>query len=361
MCKRRIGAVIVVIVLLGVVFTVVLKSTTPPENIEHRRATQAKAITTIPTKTPRQSTTGRADVPPDVAGDLPSDQKEIDIGDVCDDLMEHYSQTVESMLSNPIHPGRRRLQAQMREETPEETFLNLTDNDNFAMLMPLLKNRPFSPGQYESDVVIVCNMTRVRKLLTDARKDPLKVAAFLEQQIRTLAAEYPSQCEAFQRQQRQADGGVHSDKLPDCIKTRLLSTAAVYVLSQTDTTSSLSTLAWLSRQETRKRKNSLPVNRKFLFYAMHNLVQKSHGTNDPERYVRYLERARDANIPDAKRIKVTAWNSHFHEGDYRRMLPDRRINLEAQPTIELEQFPSLRHLGNGKINSLLRDLRRLAG
>ncbi len=275
---------------------------------------------------------------------------------------DYYSNKIDNMLENPVHPGRAKLHKQMRKETFGQTFDNLVNNGNFAMLMPVMGGSPFSPGVYESDIVIVSRMTRVRKLLEDARKNPAEVAAFLQKQITELVKDYPQQYTEFlQNLDAAGPEGLRSKELSDHHKTRLLCTSAVYVLSQIGDTDSLETLAWLSEQGEAGKKNSWPVNPKFLFYAMHNIVQKSPGASLSGNSYEYLEKTSALDIPDAKKIKVPSWNAFYHEGDFRRMLPGSRIDLSLQPTIELEIFPQLEHLNAKTAESLLTDLRQLVG
>ena len=234
-------------------------------------------------------------------------------------------------------------------------------NAELAMLMPVMGECPLSPGTYESDVVIVSKMTRVRKLLEDARENPDEVAAFLQEQLRELVKDYPQQYTKFLKELKEAGPeGLRTKQLPEHNKTRLLCTAAVYVLSQINADDALSTLAWLSTQGEQGKEISWPVNPKFLFYAMHNIIQKSPGAGLSGNSYEYLEKAKAMNIPDAPKIKVTTWNAHFHEGDFRRILFESKLDPSIQPTIELERFPSLSHLDGSKVESLLRELRKIS-
>ncbi len=132
-------------------------------------------------------------------------------------------------------------------------------------------------------------------------------------------------------------------------------------MSQIAADDALPTLAWLSTQGEQGKIISQPVNPKFLFYAMHNIIQKSPGARLSGNPYEYLEKAKAMNIPDAKPIKVTTWNAHFHEDDFRRMLPESKLDLSIQPTIELERFPSLDHLSMQKAEALLSELRDIVG
>ena len=285
-----------------------------------------------------------------------------DIKSLTDEVLEDASESANFMLNNPIHPGRAKLQEQMRNETFEKTFHNLVDNDNFATLMPAMGGHPFSPGAYESDVVIVSKMTRVRKLLEDARENPDEVSAFLQEQLRELVDDYPQQYAKFLKELNEAGpDGLHTKQLSEHSKTRLLCTSAVYVLSQIRAGDALPTLAWLSTQGERGKTISQPVNPKFLFYAMHNIIQRSSGASLSGNFYEYLEKAKAMNIPDAKPTRVTTWNAHFHEDDFRGMLRGKKIDLDTQPTIELERFPSLDNLSTQKAESLLAQLRDFVG
>lgn len=263
------------------------------------------------------------------------------------------------MLDHPIHPGRANLQRRLRHETLQQSFEHLGDNDNLATLMPLMSGRPFSPGNYQSDVMIVTKMTRVRKLLADARRDPQATATFLQQQIRSLAAEYPQQYEQYMQMRKENPGTLRSRELHEHLKTRIKATAAVFVLSQIDEPGALETLAWLSGQGERGRKYSGAVNRKFLLYAMHSLISRQQEDVADSGRNEYLQQAAKWDVLQADTVSVAAWDAHYHEGDFRVRLPDSRIDLDAQPQIRLQQFPLLERLGSGKVEMLLKSIGEL--
>ena len=198
-----IAAVITIVLML-----VLSNSQTSVELAERKKveanavpAVQAEQVTDQPAAEASCGTTVSEQNPPLPASHIDLEGLEID------PIVDYYSQRANYMLDNPVHHGRAKLQQQMRNETAEETFINLVDNDNFAMLMPVMGGHLFSPGTYESDIVMVRKMTRVRKLLEDARANPWMVARFLEEQIKTLAAKYPSQCGKHQQPRKENRAG----------------------------------------------------------------------------------------------------------------------------------------------------------
>ena len=268
----------------------------------------------------------------------------------------------ESAKKHFIHPGWAKLQQTMRDETFRDTFYHLTNNDNLAMLIPMMNGRTFSPGVYESDILIVSKMTGVRKLLQEAQKNPEDVSAFLQTQLCELAEGYPQQYADFLHELNEAGfDGLCSKELPENKKTCLLCTVAVYILSQIGSDKALPVLSRISVQDEPGGEMSRPVNPKFLYYAMHRIIQKSQTVGDSGKFSGYLEKAKTLNIHGVKPIAVTAWDADFHEDDFQRILPDRELDLNLQPTIKLELFPSLDHISKRKAEMLLAELRELIG
>lgn len=345
MYKKQILFAFMFIIVITGAFLYILRNTNTPVQIE----SQTKIIPPVEAMQASKKTADDIKVKASLANkQKPAvTAKQTDLYGLDDEVVNYYYQRADYMLDNPVHPGRAKLQQQMRNETPEETFHNLVDNDNFAMLMPVMGGYPFSPGVYESDVMIVTKMTRMRKLLADAKDNPYEVANFLERQLLILAKDFASRYKEYW--ENYTEDNRHSRELPEYIKIRILCTAAVYVLSQIGESNSFATLAQLANQDT----SSSPVSRKFLFYAMHSLVRKYPRLDHSNGY---LEKAQEYNIPHAKQIEATNWNAHYHEDDFRKMLPDNKIDLNVQPTMKLEQFPSLKHLDGGEVDSLLKEL-----
>jgi hypothetical protein len=97
---------------------------------------------------------------------------------------------------------------------------------------------------------------------------------------------------------------------------------------------------------------------------MHSLVKKSSESalSPQAQEIRdaYLKAAQTSNIPDANTVEVTTWDALYHEEDFRRYLPDHKIDLSLQPTMEMERYPSLERLGKGQADALLGMLGRFA-
>lgn len=287
---------------------------------------------------------------------------------VIDQTVDSVSQKGVSLLDNPVHPGRAKLQKQMKQETLEETFSRLADNDSLMMLGPIMGAQFFAAGLYPSDVTVMCKMTCIRKLLADARSRPEEAASFLLDQLQIMGKDFPRvRTEFWQRwKESSVNGLMEISEWPDSEKYKLKSTAAVYVLSEINASKSLPALAWISTQGKPKEDDpevagTCLVNRKFVFYAMHKLVSQF-----PEAILsneaasvreRYLIKAADKNITETSQHKVASWDAYYHEDDFRRTLPRKKLYMAGQPSIELSRFPSLRHLTTQDIEDLFVDLR----
>ncbi len=295
--------------------------------------------------------------------------EDLELAGLSEDVTDEVHLEATLLARNPIHPGRAALQEQMRQETAEESFLHLTDNDNFKMLAPLMASLPLSPGCYASDCRIVRKMTRIRKLLAEAQKDPQGVSSFLQGQLKAISETFPDAHSQFMKMLREKKPGqrVTLTQLPEAQKQRLLSTAAVYVLSEIGAYDSLPLLAELSTQGKPDRSanfaGSCQVNPTFLLYGMHRLVrgfpEAELSSEARQARATYLAMADEAGLSEPETITVTAWDALYHEGDFRKTLPGQQfIFPKGQPTIEMTRFPSLQELSRSAIQVLLGEQRK---
>ncbi len=273
----------------------------------------------------------------------------------------------ENMLDNSIHHGRLKLYNEMKEENLHETFDNIVKNDNFAMLMPVMNNVPFSPGEYNSDIRTVFKMARIRKLIEDSRNNPKESIAFLSTKLTLLEEQFDSQYDTFWKE---FDEGMqqNTDELPDFMKTRLLAASAVYTISQLeakDTIRALPVLARLSNIQSQKNERFRLVNQNMLFYCMHNIIKNVSEDNLTSQCKAlretYLNKVQHFNIPESRTKNVSAWNAYYDEDDYRKKILFQNIDLNNQPTIEIEQFPQIYDPAiNGDFYFLLADLQKIS-
>ena len=287
-----------------------------------------------------------------------------DLGGLDNEAVDYFSEKANRMLVFPIHPGRAKLQKKIHHETFEDTFRNLTDNDNFATLIPSMGGYPFAPGTYESDMMMVSKMTRIRKLLAVARDNPQTVETLLRQELETLTDEFPQQYRQFiEEHNAESPEGRNFSELPDYMKTSIHASAAIYLLSQIGDAETLPFLAHLY-VKTEGKKGSLPVDSKFLFYAMHRLAKKSQGQaldNDMKQMLkRYLRKAKRVEIENAKELEVSTWDTYYHEDDFRRKLPGNKVDLRESEKIKLERFPRLENINSRQVASLMKELSKFA-
>jgi len=285
--------------------------------------------------------------------------------ELAEQITDEIFEEARSLIDNPVHSGRIKLQKQMQQETTQESFVHLTDNDNFLMLMPVMAGVPFSAGYCASDVKMTSKMTRVRKLLADAQKDPESVSSFLQEQLSTMLDNFPSVYEEHIQLQRKHDAAgdtkIIYEELPDVDKYRLLSNTAIYVLSEINAYDSLPLLAKLSTQGKRHQSSdfagSCVVHPNFLLFAMYKLVKEfpEDGLSKEAQAAREkcLTMAERVGIPDPQKIEVAAWNAHYQEDDFRKRAPWVKLYTKNQPTIEVTEFPSLSNLGQRKTEILL--------
>lgn len=279
-----------------------------------------------------------------------------------------------SLLENPVHPWRKTLQERMKEETPEETFLRLADNDSQMLLAPVMGDVWFSWGMYHSDIRAVCRMTRIRKLLAAARENPERVTTFMLDHLRAMLRDFPRVYEedtATALREMEKGNGMRIVREPDqSLVYRIRSVAAVYVCSEINAFSALPTLAQLSvqggaREDSPEYINNCLINRKFLFYAMHRLIKhvpvERLGAKARQARDAYLAKERDWNQSKLQKYKGTTWDAQYHERDFRRTLQDSRLNMDTQSKIEMTMFPRLEGLSTRRIEDLLTDMREFIG
>jgi len=276
-----------------------------------------------------------------------------------------------SFPANPVHPWRKTLQKRMKEETPEETFLRLADNDSQMLLAPLMGSIWFSWGMYPSDIRAVCRMTRIRKLLVEARENPERVTTFMLDHLKAMLRDFPRVHEedttiALREMKKRGDGCWVTRGPDRTLVYRIRSVAAVYVCSEINAFSALPTLAQLSlqgeaREDSPEYINNCLINRKFLFYAMHRLIKHfpAERLSTKARQARdaYLAKERDWNQSKLQKYKGTTWDAQYHERDYRRTLPDSRLNMDTQSEIGMTMFPRLEDLSTRNVEDLLTDMR----
>ncbi len=233
------------------------------------------------------------------------------------------------------------------------------------MLMPVMGSVPFSPGLYASDIRVMCKMTRIRKLLEDAQANPTSISTFLQEQLSIMVEDFPAVHEEYVRSLKKKSGNRASKQLPEVSRYRLLSSVAVYVLSEISDYDSLPLLAKISTQGRPRRSADLAgnclVNRKFLLYGMHQLVRQipEYQLSKEARKAReeYLVMAERLGIPDSRKLEVAGWNAYYHKDDFRETLPGKTLYSENQSTIELTVFPSLMGLDTRETERLLSNIR----
>ncbi len=272
------------------------------------------------------------------------------------DIVDAQAKGIEKLARNPVHPGRDRLQQRMQNETFEETFLNLTEFWSVAMTIPLMGGYAFMPGRYDSDSVFLREALGVRKLLSEARAEPVRTASFLREQMSEMIKTYPAVRAEYIRMFENAPDGIVEGRIP-MTDHRLRSAAAMYLLAELKDFDSLPMMMSLLPPEDKAFDNpDVPVNPKFVFYSMHRLAsqmpEQTLSLKAREALGEYLALAKDKGVPEARSTTVTSWQAHYHEGDFRRMMPQQGLDLTNEPTFEMTVYPPLSRLTESDLRGL---------
>ena len=159
---------------------------------------------------------------------------------------------------------REKLVGQLSKETVEETLRILPDFQDFACVLGSFPNGTGSDGSYRFARNLVPRLNRVRKLLALGRRSPSQFIPSLDRMLDESAQGLEAALKA--KMEKYPSGTI---KAPTEYHRKIVvAPAATYLLAELKSCSSLPLMAKVYRRPERK----LPVNRIFLWYAMHLLV-----------------------------------------------------------------------------------------
>ena len=276
-----------------------------------------------------------------------------------------------ALIKHPIHEGRKQIIDEIKVENFEECFMNTTTTDNIFMLFSSFGSTMFSPGFYDSDVIMIRSMTRARRLMELAKENPDENARFLENQINEIGSNYDLHRSEFLKLARSNSLPVIIKELNQFQQDTIHLTIAIYLLSEINAYQSLPAMLNLSKSGNVRRQNwgddafypdneNFPVNPQFLIYSMHRLV-----VNYPENLLseqalqartEYLKKADELHVSLPRTVSVATWDSPYKEDDYRLRLPQlkREMNVSFQKKMYLTVYPlSVYRLSRDDVNMLL--------
>jgi hypothetical protein len=222
----------------------------------------------------------------------------------------------------------------LQKEKVAETIDKLADFDDVGWVMGSIPQGAGPKGSLEHNVVLIPRLNRVRKLLQLGQEDRETVIPLLEQRFDESAQGYAEAHAAFWKEH--PDGGRWNPTKYDRICIEAPSTA--YLLSELRSFSSLPRMLKASLRPDK----ILPVNRVFLWYAMHVLVCEHPREGLSKAALKALDAYKKQTtglVANPRVIHVSAWKAKVEESDPRVVIGKQASKLKGQPTIELREYP----------------------
>jgi hypothetical protein len=205
-------------------------------------------------------------------------------------------------------------------------------------LGPVLSDDARDPLSYVQTRVYVPQLDRVKKIIDQARDtselqdvSSALIAAF-SAAISNFEVVYESKNNAI----AESVEGITLAAPDDYWKKVVIAPATTYILAELNISSALPKMS-----EAFESRTILPVNRVFLFYAMHLLVkaypEQALSSKARELRLVYLKQAQ--GIPEPKSILVSKWDADFDSTDPRARLLGRELPLGAAETSSMRLFP----------------------
>jgi hypothetical protein len=88
--------------------------------------------------------------------------------------------------------------------------------------------------------------------------------------------------------------------------------------------------------------NGVIINRLFLFYAMHHLVNDYPRGKLSLQALKHLDEYQQATkaVPAFQEVSVPSWRARFEPWDYRLIILGRDLGMDKQPHIRMLEFPT---------------------
>lgn len=233
--------------------------------------------------------------------------------------------TLPSKAPRPkLLPTTERIVKETSAETIEESIDHLDSVLDWALASAPSANVRVFAESYEN-ARIVAKLNRVRKLLAqidDAKKE--QYARIMLQKLKVCNEGYVESRKEFFAELNRRRGILVTSNCPYEQK-RSQATALVYLLTEMERTEAIPVFADLL-----ERREPIPVNRLFLIYSCHLLLEACPtdglSATQSERLRAYHDVA-DKSLPIEERKTVTAWNAKYNESDFRAVSLGRTFQL----------------------------------
>lgn len=233
---------------------------------------------------------------------------------------------------------RMRLVETLKKESLFDSLKNLPNYDDCGYTMGSVGGGETPDhSRYEFAREYFPALNRVKRILEQAERDRPALEKGLVEQLSSATKAFPKAFRAELDKLREL-GGYSSSEPSECDSCQAYGGACTYLLAELRVHSALPLMARISR-----RKSVIPVNRVFLFYAMHRLTE----THPIDRLPPDARLALDAYLksvawlPEPKRTKVATGLALVDEWDLRQRLMGIDVGLAKQPQMEIDIYPPL--------------------
>lgn len=246
------------------------------------------------------------------------------------------NQEAPGQQAGPLSLAPNELRTKLVETIRNETLMTLIENlpnfdDNVYTMASLSGDE--GPGMYEHARLFFPRLNRVKKILEDARQKPGKVHKVLKDKLVESTKKFPKAYRADL-----AKGSALYSEPSDGDRCIAYGGSCTYLLAELRSYDSLPIMAHIFG-----RKAPVPVNRVFLFYAMHQLAINHPKENLPrdalQALAAYAKRA--AHFPAPQTVKVPTATAAFDEWDFRHTILRQDLRLDKLPLIEMRIYPEL--------------------
>jgi hypothetical protein len=242
-----------------------------------------------------------------------------------------------------VLPSRARILSETSPESIDESIENLPSFADMLITTAIGFDSSVGVESYGRARMMFPRLNRVRKLLgqiEDSQK-PHYTGVFLTK-IAECMSGYVDARNEWLAELDKAKGAVTRSEPNLYDQKRAIAGALVYILTEWDCPEGLPAFARILEQP-----DPLPVNRLFLLYSCHVLIESMPTDGfSPARLDKLNEYKRLASktFPSAPRIEVPAWNAKYDEADFRAVILEQHIPFDSEPTIRLRIYPDLHHL-----------------
>jgi hypothetical protein len=247
----------------------------------------------------------------------------------------------------------------LKKESWSDTVKNLPNYDDCVYTMGSVSEME---GAYAHSRLYFPRLNRVKRILEQRAVDPAALEKALKDKLTWATKEFPKARRAELEKLRESP--IHAKEPSEADSCVTYGGACTYLFSEMRVQSALPLMLKIM-----ERKSSVPVNRLFLFYAMHRLVvthPNEHLSPDAtQAQAAYLKSV--TWLPPPERVSVASALALVDEGDLRHQLLGLDVGVGREPHLEIEIFPALPMIeedpryGNSKVPQLKEPLALLKG